>query len=82
MVDFYRDLVKKENCDVTFVFSNNPKTILNYSKDVLVASIHTRAKTKRNLKTAGGNVVLGLDDILTESVNGSGFNSKYGLLRF
>ena len=82
MVDFYRNLVKQENCDVTFVFSNNPKTILNYSKDVLVASIHTRAKIKRNLKNAGGNIVLGLDDILTEPINGSGFNSKYGLLRF
>ena len=80
MVDFYRDLVKAEGCEVSFVFSNNPKTILDYSKDVLVANIHTRAKTKKLLKNAGGNVVLGLDDILTESINGSGFNSKYGLL--
>lgn len=80
MVEFYRDLVKSEGCEVTFVFSNNPKTILDYSKDVLVANIHTRNKMKTLLKNAGGNVVLGLDDILTESVNGSGYNSKYGLL--
>ena len=80
MVDFYRDLVKAEGCEVTFIFSNNPKTILNYTKDILVASIHTRNKMKRLLKNAGGNVVLGLDDILTESINGSGYNSKYGLL--
>ena len=80
MVDFYRDLIEKENCKVDFVFSNNPKTILEYSKDVLVANIHTRAKTKKLLKASGGNIILGLDDILTTSVNGSGYNSKYGLL--
>lgn len=80
MVEFYRNLVKEEGCEVSFVFSNNPKTILDYSKDVLVASIHTREKVKRVLKNAGGNIILGLDDILTASVNGSGFNSKYGLL--
>lgn len=80
MVDFYRNLVKEEGCEVSFVFSNNPKTILDYSKDVLVGSIHTRAKIKKILKNNGGNIILGLDDILTSSVNGSGFNSKYGLL--
>ena len=80
MVEFYRNLVKEEGCEVSFVFSNNPKTILDYSKDVLVASIHTRNKIKRLLTNAGGNIILGLDDILTSSVNGSGFNSKYGLL--
>lgn len=80
MVDFYRDLVKSEGCEITFVFSNNPKTILDYSKDVLVATIHTRNKLKKLLKNAGGNVIFGLDDILTESINGSGYNSNYGLL--
>lgn len=80
MVEFYRNLVKEEGCEVSFVFSNNLKTILDYSKDVLVASIHTREKVKRVLKNAGGNIILGLDNILTSSVNGSGFNSKYGLL--
>lgn len=80
MVDFYRDLVKSEGCEVEFVFSNDPRTILNYSKDVLVASIHTRFKTKKMLKNAGGNVILGLDDILCTSINNSGYNSKYGLL--
>lgn len=80
MVDFYRNLVKTENCKVSFVFSNNPKTILNYSKDVLVASIHTRTKLKKLLEEGGANTTFGLDDILTKSINGSGFNSKYGLL--
>jgi len=80
MVDFYKDLVEKEGCKVDFVFSNDPKSILNYSKDVLVANIHTRARMKKLLKNNGGNVVLGLDDILTAPVNGSGYNPKYGLL--
>ena len=80
MVECYRDIVKAEGCEVSFVFSNNPKTILDYSKDVLVATIHTRNRMKKLLKNAGGNVVLGLDDILTTSINGSGYNSNYGLL--
>ena len=80
MVDFYKDLVEKEGCKVDFVFSNDPKSILNYSRDVLVATIHTRARMKKILKANGGNVVLGLDDILTAPVNGSGYNPKYGLL--
>ena len=78
MVDFYRDLVKEENCEVKFVFSNNPRTILNYTKDVLACDIHTRFKTKKLLGNA--NTIFGLDDILNKSINGSGYNSKYGLL--
>ena len=80
MVDFYRDLAKKENCEIEFIFSNNPETILDYTKDVLCADIHTREYTKSIIKEKNGNVVLGLDDILNASVNGSGFNPTYGLL--
>ncbi len=80
MVDFYRELVKKENCEVNFVFSNNPLTILGYTKNVLCADIHTRFETKEALKNNGANIVLGMDDILTSSIDGSGYNSKYGLL--
>ena len=80
MVECYRDIVKAENCEVDFVFSNNPKKVLNYNKNVLVANIHTRERMKKLLKNNGGNIILGLDDILTESVNGSGYNPKYGLL--
>lgn len=80
MVDFYRNLVKSENCEVEFVFSNSPKTTLDYSKDVLVCNIHTRDKVKALLLKNGGNTVLGMCDILNKSVNGSGFNPKYGLL--
>lgn len=80
MVDFYRDLANKENCEIEFVFSNNPSVILDYTKNVLVADIHTRNETKRILKNDGGEIILGLDDIMTDSINGSGFNKEYGLL--
>lgn len=80
MVDFYRDLCQKENCEAEFVFSNNPEVILDYTDEVLCADIHTRFETKALLKSQGAKTVLGLDDIMNESVEGSGFNSKYGLL--
>ena len=80
MVDFYREVVNSENCEIEFVFSNQPEEILKYTDEVLACDIHTRAKTKEKIKRAGGKTVLGMDDILTTSVNGSGYNSKYGLL--
>ncbi len=80
MVEFYRDLAKKENCEIEFVFSNNPEVIVNYTDEVLCADIHTRNETKKLIKDKGAKTVIGLDDIMTESVNGSGFNKEYGLL--
>ncbi len=80
MVDFYRDVANSENCEIEFVFSNQPEEILKYTDEVLACDIHTRTKTKEKLKRAGGKTVLGMDDILTTSINGSGYNSKYGLL--
>lgn len=80
MVDFYRDLVKSENCDIEFVFSNDPKVILNYTKDVLNCDIHTRNRTKKIIKDAGANLVYGLFEVMSESIDGSGFNPMYGLL--
>ena len=80
MVDFYRDLAKSENCEVEFVFSNDPKTILNYTKDVLTCDIHTRLRTKKILAEAGANTIYGLYEVMNAPVNGSGFNPKYGLL--
>lgn len=80
MVDFYREVVNSENYEIEFVFSNQPEEILKYTDEVLACDIHTRAKTKEKLKRAGGKTVLGMDDILTTSINGSGYNSKYGLL--
>ena len=80
MVDFYREVAQGENCEIEFVFSNKPEEILKYTEEVLACDIHTRTKTKEKLKRAGGKTVLGMDDILTTSINGSGYNSKYGLL--
>ncbi len=79
-IDYYVDLIKKEGAEVEVVFANQAKTILDYTKKVLNCDIHTRARTKRILKEKGAEVVFGLDDILTTSINGSGYNSKYGLL--
>ena len=80
MVDFYRDLIKKEDCEVEFVFANDPTVILNYTKDVLSCDIHTRLHTKSVLEEAGANSVYGLYEVMTESINGSGCNPSYGLL--
>ena len=79
-VEYYGDLIREAGAEVEIIFSNNPKTILNYTKDVLVCDIHTRKRTKRILKENGGNIILGLDEILNTSVNGSGCNEEYGLL--
>ena len=79
-VQYYGDLIKGEGCEVEIIFANRPTAILDYTKRVLTCDIHTRARTKRILKAAGAEVVLGLDDILTSSIDGSGYNAKYGLL--
>lgn len=79
-VDYYSSLIKGEGCEVEVIFANQAKAILDYTDKVLTCDIHTRARTKRILKANGAKVVYGLDDILTESVDGSGYNTKYGLL--
>lgn len=80
MVDFYRDLIKSENCEVEFVFANDPKVILNYTKDVLTCDIHTRLRTKKILSEAGANSVYGLFEVMNKPIGNSGFNPQYGLL--
>jgi len=79
-VKYYGDLVKSCGAEVEIILANNPRVILDYTDSVLTCDIHTRARTKRILKAAGAKRVCGLDDILTSSVDGSGYNSKYGLL--
>lgn len=79
-VDYYSSLIKAEGCEVEVIFANQAKAILDYTDKVLTCDIHTRARTKRILRANGAKVVYGLDDILTESVDGSGYNTKYGLL--
>ena len=79
-VAYYEEIVRGEGADCEIIFANNPKAILNYTKCVLTCDIHTRARTKRILLANGAERVYGLDDILTASVNGSGYNENYGLL--
>ena len=79
-VEYYSDLIRQSGAEVEVVFANDPRAILNYTKNVLTCDIHTRARTKRLLKAAGAERVFGLDDIMNASINGSGYNAKYGLL--
>ena len=79
-IDYYSELIKGEGCEVEVIFANQAKTILNYTKEVIACDIHTRKRTKRILTNLGATTVLGLDDILTSSINGSGYNADYGLL--
>ena len=79
-VEYYSGLIREMGAEVEVVFANDPRAILNYTKNVLTCDIHTRARTKRLLKAAGAERVYGLDDIMTSSINGSGCNERYGLL--
>ena len=79
-VAYYKELVENCGAECEIIFANNPKAILNYTKNVLVCDIHTRARTKRILKNNGAEIVLGLDEIMDAPINGSGCNEQYGLL--
>ena len=79
-VEYYEQLVRECGAEVEFVFANDARAILPYTKNIINCDIHTRARTKRILKAAGAERVFGLDEIMNESVNGSGYNEKYGLL--
>ncbi len=79
-IEYYKELIQSADCAVEIILANDCRAILNYTDYVLNCDIHTRARTKRLLKDAGAKLVLGLDDILTTSVDGSGYNENYGLL--
>ncbi len=79
-VEYYGSLIREMGAECEIIFANRPTAILEYTDTVLTCDIHTRARTKRILKAAGAKVVLGLDDIMTASVDGSGYNARYGLL--
>ena len=79
-VEYYESLVRECGADVEFVFANDARAILNYTKNVLCCDIHSRFRSKRLLKAAGAEVVVGLDEIMNAPINGSGFNAEYGLL--
>ena len=79
-VAYYSDIITEAGAEVEVIFANQAKTILDYTDCIVTCDIHTRVRTKRILKENGAKVVLGMDDILTAPVNGSGYNAKYGLL--
>lgn len=79
-IDFYKELVESTGAECEVVFGNRIQDALRFADTVITCDIHTRARSKRLLKAAGAKCVLGLDDILTSSVDGSGYNDKYGLL--
>jgi len=78
-IEYYKSLIEGEGAEAEIILANDPKAILEYTKDVLVCDIHTRARSKKLLRAAGAVTVYGLDDILSESVDGSGYNEEYGL---
>ena len=79
-ISYYRDLIEAQGCEVEIVLANDCRRILDYTGNVLTCDIHTRARSKRLLTAAGAKTVYGLDDVLSASVDGSGFNAAYGLL--
>lgn len=79
-VQYYTELIEAEGAEAQVIFANHAEAVLSYTRDVLCCDIHTRERTQRRLKKAGGERVLTLCDILSSSVNGSGYNASYGLL--
>lgn len=79
-IEYYRSIIEEEGATCEIIFSNNAKTVLQFTKHVLACDIHSRHRTKRILKNSGAETVYGLDDLLNKPVNGSGFNEAYGLL--
>lgn len=79
-IEYYKELIAAEGTEVEVIFSNNPKVIVDYTTSVLACDIHSRFRTKRLVTAAGATTVYSLDNILSEPINGSGFNAEYGLL--
>ena len=79
-IEYYRELIESQGCEAEIILANDCRKILDYTDCVLTCDIHTRVRSKRLLKSAGAKTVYGLDEILTDSVDGSGFNREYGLL--
>ena len=79
-IAFYRDLIEECGCECEVILANDCRRVLDYTKNVINCDIHTRARTKRLLRAAGAEKVVGFDEILTKSVDGSGYNADFGLL--
>ena len=78
-VSYYGDIIREMGAEPQIIFANHAEEILNYTNNVITCDIHTRARTKRILRSKGANVY-GMDEILNAPVNGSGYNENYGLL--
>ena len=79
-IAYYGELIRESGAEAEIILANDPRAILKYTKNVLNCDIHTRERTKRILRAAGAEKVYGMDEIMTESINGSGYNARYGLL--
>ncbi|MDY6062849.1 MAG: coenzyme F420-0:L-glutamate ligase [Erysipelotrichaceae bacterium] len=80
-LEFYRSIVEAEGAEFEAVLANDAREILKHTDTVLLCDIHSRFRNLKKLhKTNDQAQVLTLSDILTSPINGSGFNSKYGLL--
>lgn len=79
-VSYYSELIRESGAEAQVIFANDAREILNYTKRVICCDIHTRQRSKRLLRAAGAEIVLGLDEIMTGPINGSGYNEKFGLL--
>lgn len=79
-IDFYADIIRSVGAEVEVIFANRVTALLDYTDSIITCDIHSRARSKRQLQAAGARVVLGLDDLLTSPVNGSGYNAEFGLL--
>lgn len=79
-VDYYKNVIRESGAEVEIIFANNPKAILDYTTSILTCDIHSRERTKRILNANGAKKVYALDDVMTHSIDGSGYNDKYGLL--
>lgn len=79
-VAYYGEIVREVGAEAEILFANDPRAVLEKTDAVIACDIHTRARTKRRLREGGARVVLGMDDLLTAPIGGSGFNPEYGLL--
>ncbi|MBQ7769273.1 MAG: coenzyme F420-0:L-glutamate ligase [Oscillospiraceae bacterium] len=79
-ITYYKELIQESGAEAEIILANDPRAILKYTKNVMPCDIHTRERTKRILRAAGAEQVYGMDEIMTESINGSGYNARYGLL--
>ena len=78
-VEYYESVIREEGAEAELIFANHAEAIVKYADNIICCDIHSRERSVRRIKAAGGKNVLTLCDILNASVNGSGW-CQYGLL--